>query len=489
MKSSQSVKQLGEDLDAFTWNSPAVSSPTARRKKTTHGTTMRRDASAPVLSSTTGDFGTTGSTRGRIQQNNFMTGHTSSTSSFQRPLNAARVSSGSQSTSMLYGQKSVASKSDDSSVSTLSLPPKVFVPHDTRPGWTPRAVVVRRLQQSYSTTSLSDLLEESPTIDMLALYEELLKNTEGTEGTEDPFSSKEENSAAAAAAAAAVTSESASAGTTKFKFGSKLGTNLMKMLPITMFDDSEFEIHSLDTWVSHRAPGRAIRGQEWSPCIIVGLDKDNERLMIEWTDDHSKAIIHRLGICFDSEDPVSHVHRLEHCMRSRKLAESCIRYNLYIDCMPAEELGGLAAEQVNRVLSRAMSTNAMKENEYDTSTLLNEIDVDYSRTMNKIIFDANMSVPENKHIAETLTLPPAKIDNQIVPEKGVVPVTQYDLEERFKSFVFGTFLVQPEVVYVLERVQQQCNKILDMRLFNTCVDFVVVVCCYFFFIYFFFARP
>ena len=176
-------------------------------------------------------------------------------------------------------------------------------------------------------------------------------------------------------------------------------------------------------------------------------------------------------------------------MRSRKLAESCIRYNLYIDCMPAEELGGLAAEQVNRVLSRAMSTNAMKENEYDTSTLLNEIDVDYSRTMNKIIFDANMSVPENKHIAETLTLPPAKIDNQIVPEKGVVPVTQYDLEERFKSFVFGTFLVQPEVVYVLERVQQQCNKILDMRLFNTCVDFVVVVCCYFFFIYFFFARP
>ena len=33
--------------------------------------------------------------------------------------------------------------------------------------------------------------------------------------------------------------------------------------------------------------------------------------------------------------------------------------------------------------------------------------------------------------------------------------TIYDLEERFKSFVFVTFLVQPEVVYyVLERVQQ-----------------------------------
>ena len=109
----------------------------------------------------------------------------------------------------------------------------------------------------------------------------------------------------------------------------------------------------------------------------------------------------------------------------------------------------------------------MRDNEFDTSTLLNEINVDYSRTMNKIIFDANMSVPENKHIADTLTLPPAALTAAAIPEKGVVNVTQYDLEERFKSFVFVTFLVQPEVVYVLERVQQQCNQILDLRLFNT----------------------
>ena len=119
-----------------------------------------------------------------------------------------------------------------------------------------------------------------------------------------------------------------------------------------------------------------------------------------------------------------------------------------------------------------MSTASMRENEFDTSTLLNEINVDYSRTMNKIIFDANMSVPENKHIAETLTLPKEEQKEKQPPHKGVVNVTQYDLEERFKSFVFVTFLVQPEVVYyvhVLERVQQQCYKILDldMRLFNT----------------------
>ena len=85
--------------------------------------------------------------------------------------------------------------------------------------------------------------------------------------------------------------------------------------------------------------------------------------------------------------------------------------------------------------------------------------------MNKIIFDANMSIPENKHISETLTLPVKESNSNEIPQKGVVHVTQYDLEERFKSFVFGTFLVQPEVVYVLERVQQQCNKILTVSFF------------------------
>ena len=67
-----------------------------------------------------------------------------------------------------------------------------------------------------------------------------------------------------------------------------------------------------------------------------------------------------------------------------------------------------------------MSTASMRENEFDTSTLLNEINVDYSRTMNKIIFDANMSVPENKHIAETLTLP-----KEAQKEKIFIPSIQW----------------------------------------------------------------
>ena len=99
------------------------------------------------------------------------------------------------------------------------------------------------------------------------------------------------------------------------------------------------------------------------------------------------ATLDRLQICFDAEDPVLFANRVVEAYRSRRLAEAVIKYNLYVDCMPSEELGQLDAEQISRVIARAMSTKEMQRNDFDTSTLLNEINVDFARTMNKIIFD------------------------------------------------------------------------------------------------------
>ena len=76
--------------------------------------------------------------------------------------------------------------------------------------------------------------------------------------------------------------------------------------------------------------------------------------------------------------------------KSRSKAESLIRYNLYVDCMPTDEVGQLDSEQISRVLGSALSTPDLRQNELDTSQLLNEVNVDYARTMNKIVFDANI---------------------------------------------------------------------------------------------------
>lgn len=343
MKHSSSARQLGSDLDSFTWSSPAISSPTARRKRSSGNNnkkTLQRDASAPVLSSTAGQMGGGNPTNVRtIQENNFMSVRSASALSLQVPTNVTPLGAG-------FGTKS-ASKDDsdhhaantiDNGVS-VSLPPKVYVPHNTRPGWTPRAVVVRRLQHSYSSMPLQNILDERSDINTNGLYNELLKNTTGTKDIVPPDQKEQEKQEDQDAA-----NQSDSA---EFEFGSMLGTNLIKMLPITMFDDSEFESYPLETWVSHRATGRALRGKTWSKCTAIQMDSDQERLHIEWHADQTTAVVHRLGICFDAENPVAFVDRLEHCVKQRQIAESCIRYNLYVDCMPAEELGGLDAEQGN----------------------------------------------------------------------------------------------------------------------------------------------
>ena len=49
MKHSSSARQLGSDLDSFTWSSPAISSPTARRKQLSGNNNKRRVRTGPFL--------------------------------------------------------------------------------------------------------------------------------------------------------------------------------------------------------------------------------------------------------------------------------------------------------------------------------------------------------------------------------------------------------------------------------------------------------
>ena len=76
--------------------------------------------------------------------------------------------------------------------------------------------------------------------------------------------------------------------------------------------------------------------------------------------------------------------------KARKVAEEMLRYNLYIDCMPTDGSADLDHAQVTRILKTTLNSKALRKVDPDTSQLLNEIHMDYSRTMNKIVFDANL---------------------------------------------------------------------------------------------------
>ena len=126
----------------------------------------------------------------------------------------------------------------------------------------------------------------------------------------------------------------------------------------------------------------------------------------------------------------------------------------------------LDSEQINRIVSRALNTLSLKRNEFDTNQLLAEINTDYARTMNKIVFDANMRDPNNATLTSTLALP-ASVTHPIPASPArrlaVVETPLHDFAEQFSTFAFNTCLSQSDVVATLECIQVECLNMLSLR--------------------------
>jgi len=179
--------------------------------------------------------------------------------------------------------------------------------------------------------------------------------------------------------------------------------------------------------------------------------------------------LQRLDICFKAEDPGFFADRVFAAYEARMHAESQMRYNLYIDCMPTEDLCQLDSEQVNRIMSSAMSACQLHQNTVDTSQLLNEVNMDYVRTMNSIIFQSCRNDQGMSHVWDSLRLPP-KDPQKNVPNFGVVENAEHDFPEQFINFSFQTFLTSIDALSVMLRVREECNRVLTLKLFSTKVS-------------------
>jgi len=75
--------------------------------------------------------------------------------------------------------------------------------------------------------------------------------------------------------------------------------------------------------------------------------------------------------------------------------------------MPTHHIPEIDNEQVNRVLSLTQNTKALRgKSSSDTTTLLSEVNFDFAKSMNKIIFDKHMKEKGSEIITSSLTLPP-----------------------------------------------------------------------------------
>lgn len=321
-------------------------------------------------------------------------------------------------------------------------------------------------------------------------------------------------------------------------------TTLAGTIPLHFFDDESFESRTHSQWApqdgSAPAACRVLRlsapqaVKTFQQALVYDVDPASNTYLITLVDrpQAEPEWLHRLFICFDAEDPRVYAHRLTAAYRGRCEAEQSLQLSLLVDCMPYGDMPQLSVEQINRMLNNALNNKSLKTQMklIDTSILISEINIDYARTLNHIVFDALQasnasfpsrgaaqaaSVPAGKpqfealvpveHAAElrkltTKSQRPAQentrsgvdgADPDLISSTpvlggswgggvatggsaahsaraitGTVAIAQYDFPECFSKFVFSSLLPKTEAISALVRTRQECVRLMDKSLFH-----------------------
>lgn len=323
------------------------------------------------------------------------------------------------------------------STSERDIEPKVIVPFKQRPGKPPRRIEIERKKRLYASQDLEELLRAGG-ID----YVKYALNMDHTSGQQS-------------------------------------------YLPIESFDDTEYECRYPTEWIqlgtnrngecSINAKGLRFESSgmgHWVSCEVQAYEaKDGEGCFrIRWKDNNRVQYLHRIHLCFEAENPFVFARRVCIAHSSRRNFEAQIRYCLYVDSMPTDEIAPLDTEQVNRILLLALNTTKLKQNALDTTSLLNEVNIDYARTMNKIIFDVNLKDPNQVMLRDMLQMPETKEEKKTCSHLGVVSVPFHDFPKHFSDFCFHSFFTKLEAIRALVQVNEQCIELQSKSAFNTSIN-------------------
>ncbi|KAK3247674.1 hypothetical protein CYMTET_42830 [Cymbomonas tetramitiformis] len=249
-------------------------------------------------------------------------------------------------------------------------------------------------------------------------------------------------------------------------------------LELANFDDNEFDTRTQLEWVAPEALAEEVRCQvaryaslgekpTWADAVVLSCEPETNKYTVKFADGVEESVP-RLDIYFMAEDPFNYVKRRVKAHELREHTAKQLLYNLYVDSMPTEDIPPLTVEQINRMLGFALNSKKLKDKLMDTSQLINEINIEYARTMNKIVFDNSMTRPhseQQKMLVEADEFP--QLEKRDVPTCGTVTVPIYDFAEQFSEFSFYTCLTKSEVITATVKVRHECNKVAKMNLFNT----------------------
>ncbi|KAI9104654.1 dynein heavy chain and region D6 of dynein motor-domain-containing protein [Phlyctochytrium arcticum] len=284
--------------------------------------------------------------------------------------------------------------------------------------------------------------------------------------------------------------------------------------------------HDLDTttarseqiqYASIPVPAKAFDGDGWKDCLMIAYNHKTQLWKVKWrntsgwnladssegeeieieeyddedahdqdqsSDEHAgnggadieesqheqrkEAWVHRINILFLAEDPFNLAKRVAAAYRLREQTARTLRYNFFVDCMPCEESLQIPGVQLSRVHNAAL-TKRVRPN-MSADSILAEIRYDYSRAMNKQLFQHEVDNSQNKDQYGSLALPTENLEQAIRKSPtDTSDIAGYDYQKQRKGFSFSTFLSSLEVVRTLAKVRIECDKIASTSLFVTTV--------------------
>ncbi|KAM4652007.1 dynein axonemal heavy chain 1 [Discoglossus pictus] len=354
--------------------------------------------------------------------------------------------------------------------------PKVQLPFDVGPGQCPRKVELERRRREYRKLNITQLLVDKGIDSNLLMPRHTNPNNLPC-------------------------------------IGQNTGDFIPTYLPLEVFDDEEYEIRTCDEWIGlgfedgssewKPVPGQAllpvddILGHEdpknpdlvysWCSVGVLEYDQKKKLYLVHKASENklmtpAKGITHlnnettgmtnpyqywvpRIRLLFCAENPQVFAQRVAAASQLRKKTEALLMYNLYIDCMPGNGRCVLGTESINRMKCWLLNTPRLKQDDnilHHLSHLEMEVNLDYERTMNKMMFDKLVSSKPQKFAYVTL---PDKVEESI-SVKGRINIPMYNFAKNRASFTFITILTRQEVIASLCKVRAECNKVSAMSLFH-----------------------
>jgi dynein heavy chain len=246
-------------------------------------------------------------------------------------------------------------------------------------------------------------------------------------------------------------------------------------LPLEAYDDREMDTKLPSEWVKYSGKdGVSAQGLwrdkdglcYWRKLRVTKFRPKTERYDGYWENTKEKCRLHRIFVLFDEEDPRNFAKRFKAAFNKRTQADALIKYNYYIENMPKHQIPEVDNMQVGRVLTMTQNSKGLRgKSSSDTTTLLNEVNIDFAKTMNQIIFDKHLTSKGTNLITGKLNLP-EKPKAKPTPLLGMITIPPHNFPKQFSKYCCRTLQIKDEVIQAQQEIRKECNEVAVKDVFN-----------------------